>query len=190
MTTLSTERLELRPWARADLAPFAALNADPEVMRYMPRTLDRAESDALAAQAAAALAARGLGPWVLELRSEREFLGMVGLAEVTFPAHFTPSLEVLWRLKRAAWGRGYATEAARACLELAFATLEVPEVVAFTVPENRRSRAVMERLGMRRDPRDDFEHPRLPAGHPLRPHVLYRLAAVEWSRRVRSASDT
>ena len=190
MRTLSTERLELRPWADSDLAPLAALNADPEVMQYMPRTLSRAESDALVAQACRALAARGFGLWALELRAEREFLGLVGLAEVTFAAPFAPSLEILWRLKRAAWGRGYATEAAHACLELAFATLAVPEVVAFTVPENRRSRAVMERLGMRRDPRDDFEHPRLPAGHLLRPHVLYRLAAAKWSPRVRSPSHT
>lgn len=177
MTVLSTERLELRSWRDADLEPFAALNADPEVMRFMPKLLTRAESDALAAGAAAALTSRGWGVWALELRASRDFLGCVGLADVGFAAAFAPCLEILWRLKRQAWGHGYATEAARACLQFAFATLRAPEVVAFTVPANERSRAVMRRLGMRHDAADDFEHPRLPPGHPLRPHVLHRLEA-------------
>lgn len=178
MPVLSTERLELRPWREADLEPFAALNADPEVMRHMPRLLTRAESNALAASAASALASRGWGLWALELRASQDFLGLVGLSEVGFAAAFTPCLEIMWRLKRAAWGHGYATEAARACLEFAFTTLAAPEVVAFTVPVNERSRAVMRRLGMRHDAADDFEHPRLPPGHPLRHHVLYRLDAA------------
>jgi RimJ/RimL family protein N-acetyltransferase len=183
MIVLSTPRLELRPWQEADLEPFAALSADPEVMRFMPRCLSRAESDALAAGARATLAARGWGLWALASRADQEFLGYTGLAEPTFSAHFTPCVEILWRLKRSAWGHGYATEAARSCLEFAFETLAASEVVAFTVPANRRSRAVMERLGMRHTVADDFEHPRLPAGHPLRHHVLYRIAGSAWPRR-------
>lgn len=187
MTTLTTARLDLRPWRQADLAAFAALNADPEVMRYLPHALSRAASDALAAAAAQALATRSFGLWALELRTAAEFLGYVGLTEVGFTAPFTPCIEIQWRLKRTAWGAGYATEAARACLEFAFATLRAREVVAFTVPQNVRSRAVMERLGMRRDPADDFEHPRLPQGHPLRRHVLYRITEGERSRDPRSS---
>ncbi|HWZ62181.1 MAG TPA: GNAT family N-acetyltransferase [Steroidobacteraceae bacterium] len=184
MTTLSTARLTLRPWREADLGPFAELNADPEVMQFMPARLSREQSDALASHAAAALAARRFGLWALELQATAEFLGYVGLAEVGFTAHFTPCREVLWRLKRLAWGHGYATAATRACLTFAFATLRAPEVVAFTVPRNSRSRAVMERLGMHHDPAADFEHPRLPEGHPLRAHVLYRIASAEWPQQV------
>jgi RimJ/RimL family protein N-acetyltransferase len=182
MTTLTTARLKLRPWREADLGPFAELNADPEVMQLMPACLSREQSDRLAARAGAALAARGFGLWACELQATAELLGYVGLAEVGFTAPFTPCLEILWRLKRPAWGHGYATEAARACLTFAFAKLRAPEVVAFTVPRNVRSRAVMERLSMHHDPAEDFEHPRLPEGHPLRAHVLYRIAAAEWPR--------
>lgn len=174
MHTLTTARLTLRQWRATDLEPFAALNADPEVMRYMPRALSRAESDAFAESAGGELARRGWGLWALEVREEGRFIGTVGLSVPAWEAHFTPCTEILWRLARADWGRGYATEAARECLRFAFETLRLPEVVAFTVPANTRSRAVMERLGMRHEAADDFEHPRLPAGHPLRPHVLYR----------------
>jgi ribosomal-protein-alanine N-acetyltransferase len=174
MPTLTTLRLTLRAWRPADLEPFAALNADPRVMEFMPGRLTRAESDALAAGAAAALEKRGWGLWVVERRDGREFVGCVGLDVPSFEAAFTPCVEIAWRLGAAWWGRGLATEAARECLRFAFGTLALTEVVAFTVPANLRSRALMERLGMRCDRGEDFEHPRLPAGHPLRRHVLYR----------------
>jgi RimJ/RimL family protein N-acetyltransferase len=182
MNVLRTSRLELRAWREADRAPLAALNDDAEVMEFMPRRLTRAESDELVASAQRVLEQRGWGLWALASCPQQEFLGFIGLNPVSFAAPFSPCTEVLWRLKRSAWGQGYATEAARACLGFAFATLALPEVVAFTVPANRRSRAVMERLGMRHDPSGDFEHPRLPAGHPLRLHVLYRISRAAWSQ--------
>jgi RimJ/RimL family protein N-acetyltransferase len=175
MTVLTTPRLTLRHWHAKDLAPFAAQNADPEVMQFMPRCLSPAESDDFARRAQREIEARGWGLWAVEARADGQFVGCVGLAVPSFSEHFTPCVEILWRLGRASWGQGYATEAARECLRFAFEALALPEVVAFTVPANRRSRAVMERLGMVRNPHEDFEHPRLPPQHALRRHVLYRL---------------
>ena len=182
---LETERLRLRGWRASDLAPFAALNADPEVMEHFPERLDRAASDALVARIEAGWAEDSLGLWAVERRADGEFLGFVGLSRPSFEAHFTPAVEVGWRLARDAWGHGYATEAAREALRFGFENLGLSEIVSFTVPANVRSRAVMERIGMRRDIADDFDHPRLPAGHPLRTHVLYRLSATEWRDRER-----
>lgn len=175
LPSLQTPRLLLRPWRDADLAPFAALNADPEVMAYFPAPLTRAESDALAARIRAGIEARGWGLWAVEVPGVCAFAGYVGLAEPRFEAAFTPCLEVGWRLARAQWGHGFATEAARAVLRCGFDVLARDEIVSFTSVGNARSRAVMERIGLRRDPADDFEHPLVPAGHPLRRHVLYRL---------------
>jgi RimJ/RimL family protein N-acetyltransferase len=180
MTELMTPRLRLRQWRASDLEPFAALNADPAVMAFMPGCLGRAESDTLARAAEEAIARRGWGLWATELRDGGELIGSVGFGVPSFEAHFTPCVEIMWRLRRASWGHGYATEAACECLRFAFGELALPEVVAFTVPANVRSRAVMERLGMRHDVTGDFEHPRLPAGHPLRTHVLYRVRRQEW----------
>jgi RimJ/RimL family protein N-acetyltransferase len=180
LTELTTPRLQLRQWRASDLEPFAALNADPAVMALMPRCLTSAESDAMARAAEAGITRNGWGLWATEFRESGELIGSVGLAVPSFETHFTPCLEIMWRLRRASWGLGLATEAARECLRFAFEQLALPEVVSFTVPANVRSRAVMERLGMRRDASGDFEHPRLPAGHPLRPHVLYRLPRHEW----------
>jgi RimJ/RimL family protein N-acetyltransferase len=177
---IRTERLWLRSWRDADLAPFAALNADPEVTRYLPAPLSRAESDAVAARIRAGLAARPYGLWAVEIPGEAPFIGFVGLTAVTFEAHFTPCIEVGWRLARAHWGQGYATEAARAAHAHGFDAVGLDAIVSFTTRENLASRRVMERLGMRRDPAEDFEHPRLPADHPLRPHVLYRLSREAW----------
>lgn len=146
-------------------------------MAYFPGVLDRAESDALADRIEAHFAEHGFGVWALEVQGGEPFVGFVGLAHVGFDAHFTPCVEIAWRLARSSWGHGYATEAAREACRVAFEVLQLPEVVSFTVPENRRSRAVMERLGMTHDPREDFDHPRLDVDHPLRRHVLYRLAA-------------
>jgi RimJ/RimL family protein N-acetyltransferase len=179
---IRTERLILRGWRDEDLDPFAALNAHAEVMRYMPRTLSREESDSLAARIRAELASRGYGLWAVESPGEAPFLGFVGLSVPAFEAPFTPCVEVGWRLAWRFWGKGYASEAARGVLGHAFGELGMRELVSFTTVENAASRRVMERLGMRRDPREDFEHPALPPGHPLRPHVLYRIARAEWHR--------
>jgi ribosomal-protein-alanine N-acetyltransferase len=183
MQTLDTPRLTLRPWQAADLEPFAALNADPRVMEFMPACLSRAQSAAFIEGASAAHAARGFGLWALELRAGGEFLGYVGLDVPSFEAHFTPCVEIGWRLGARYWGRGFATEAARECLRFGFETLALGEVVSFTVPQNVRSRAVMERLGMARDADGDFDHPRLPRAHPLCHHVLYRRTRADWRAR-------
>jgi RimJ/RimL family protein N-acetyltransferase len=173
--TLSTERLVLRAWREEDLPAFAALNADPRVAEFLPKCLERGESDAFAERIAAHFRQHGFGLWAVEVPGEAPFIGFVGLAVPRFEAHFTPCLEVGWRLAFAHWGRGYATEAAHRVLAHAFGPLGRAEIVSFTTRDNRRSRAVMERLSMRRDPADDFLHPALPEGHPQRPHVLYRL---------------
>lgn len=178
---IRTERLLLRPWRDEDLAPFARLNADTRVMEYLPKPLSRTESDALAARIRAHLAAHGFGLLAVEAPGESPFLGFVGLSLATFPARFTPCIEVGWRLARAFWGRGYAAEAARACLEHGFRERGFREILSFTATANERSRRVMERLGMTRDPGDDFDHPALPSGHPLRPHVLYRIERESWT---------
>jgi RimJ/RimL family protein N-acetyltransferase len=173
--TIQTERLTLRSFAEADRAPFAAMNADPEVMRHFREALDRATSDALVDRILEAWEGDNVGLWAVARRSDDTFLGFVGLSAPTFEAHFTPAVEVGWRLARDGWGHGYATEAARAALAFGFETLGLQEIVSFTTVDNIRSRRVMERLGMTRDPADDFDHPGLPPGHPLRRHVLYRL---------------
>ncbi len=173
-----TERLRLRQWRDGDYAPFAALNADAAVMRYFPATLTRAESDALADRCRRLIASRGWGFWVAERKMDSAFLGFVGLHE---PAGlpFSPCVEIGWRLAQHAWGSGYATEAARGALDWGFGRLGLDEIVSFTTLANRRSRAVMERLGMREDA-VGFEHPALPPGHPLRLHCLYRLPRTAW----------
>jgi RimJ/RimL family protein N-acetyltransferase len=179
---LRTPRLLLRQWRDADLAPFATLNADPEVTEHLPARLTRTESDEMARFLRAAIAAQGWGLWAVEIPDQAPFIGFVGLNEPRFEAHFTPAVEIGWRLARAYWGYGYATEAAWAALRFAFAELQLDEVVSMTATVNLRSQRVMQRLGMVRDPADDFEHPRVPPG-PLRPHVLYRLARGEWQQR-------
>jgi RimJ/RimL family protein N-acetyltransferase len=180
VTLLSTPRLSLRQWRASDREPFARLNADPAVMEFLAGCLDRTESDRLAQTAEAEIALQGWGFWAAELRASGTFIGFVGLRAPSFEAPFTPCIEIGWRLERASWGKGFATEAGLVCLRFAFETLELPEVVSFTVPQNRRSRAVMERLGMLRDADGDFDHPRLPDGNPLRRHVLYRLRQDAW----------
>lgn len=172
--TIRTPRLLLREWRDEDLPAFAAMNADPVVMEFFPGPLDRGMSDAFAARIREHFDRHGFGLWALEAVGVAEFLGFVGLSVPRFEARFTPCVEVGWRLARAYWGRGYATEAAGACLDFGFDRLGLAEVVSFTVPANVRSRAVMERLGMTHSPADDFDHPSLPDGHPLRRHVLYR----------------
>ncbi|HYC09955.1 MAG TPA: GNAT family N-acetyltransferase [Steroidobacteraceae bacterium] len=185
MTVLTTPRLTLRHWRESDLEPFATLNADPVTMEFMARCLSREESDAFARWAEADIERRGWGLWAAEARAPGQFIGCVGLAVPAFHAHFTPCVEIAWRLRRESWGQGFATEAGRECLRFAFERLTLPEVVAFTVPANTRSRAVMERLGMQRDAGGDFDHPRLPLRHALSRHVLYRLTAPQWAHEAR-----
>lgn len=171
---VETERLMLRTWKQTDREPFARMNADPRVMEFFPGVLSRPESDALADELQAHFRERGFTFFAAELRETGEFIGFTGLAEPSFEAHFTPCVEIGWRLASNYWGRGLATEAARAVLHHGLQKLRIAEIVAFTVPGNVRSRRVMEKIGMMRDAADDFEHPRLPEGHLLRRHVLYR----------------
>jgi RimJ/RimL family protein N-acetyltransferase len=174
ITHLTTERLLLRGWTAADRAPFAALNADPEVMEHFPATLSRAESDAMVDRIMAALAEHGWGLWAVQVRATGAFAGFVGLNIVPDDLPVAPHVEVGWRLAQEHWGQGFAPEAARSAVDFAFGQLRLPELVSFTTTLNKPSRRVMEKLGMTHDPADDFEHPRL-AMWPERRHVLYRL---------------
>ncbi|MGN6451887.1 MAG: GNAT family N-acetyltransferase [Steroidobacteraceae bacterium] len=185
MTELTTPRLWLRQWRASDREPFARLYADPVVMEFMTACLTRSESDAFVRKAAAEIAHQGWGLWAVESRTSGAFVGFVGLRAPSFEAPFTPCVEIGWRLERASWGQGFATEAGLECLRFAFETVALPEVVSFTVPANVRSRAVMERLGMARVADGDFDHPRIPAGHRLRRHVLYKLRRVDWQAGAR-----
>jgi ribosomal-protein-alanine N-acetyltransferase len=174
--SVETERLLLREWREDDLEPFAALNADPVVMEHFPNTLTRVESDALVGRINAHFADHGYGLWALEVRDTGEFIGFTGLAWQTYPAHFTPAVEIGWRLQQSAWGHGYASEAARAALAVGFENAGLAEIVSLTAVTNVRSQRVMQRIGMTHDPADDFAHPNIPDGHRLQPHVLYRIA--------------
>jgi RimJ/RimL family protein N-acetyltransferase len=180
--TLETERLLLRPWRDSDRAPFAALNADPESMRYFPSTLTRAESDAFVDSLIARAEARGWSQFALERKSDGAFIGLTGPNIPLWESSFTPCVELGWRILREHEGRGYVTEAARASLAFAFDTLGERRVYAFTVPANTKSRAVMERIGMTRIEGGDFDHPKVPEGHPLRRHVLYAADARRTAR--------
>jgi RimJ/RimL family protein N-acetyltransferase len=164
--------VSLRAWHDDDLPALAAMNADPEVMRYFPQPLSTEESSAMFARLRDGIAARGWGLWAVE--ADGQFAGFAGLAEPKFTAAFTPCVEIGWRLRREFWGRGIGLAAARLAENHAFAVLRLPELVSFTTATNVRSRRLMERLGFVHDPRDDFLHPNLPEDHPLRPHVLYR----------------
>lgn len=174
-STLGTKRLTLRHWCDDDLAPFAALNADPRVMEFLPHPLSRPESDEFAGRIRAHFEEHGFGLWAVEIREGGDFIGFVGISVPRFQAHFMPCVEIGWRLAHPHWNKGYATEAAQRVLQHAFHELEMSEIVSFTVPMNRGSRAVMEKLGLSHDEREDFDHPVMPAGHRLRRHVLYRI---------------
>jgi ribosomal-protein-alanine N-acetyltransferase len=180
-----TPRLILRRFRDGDREPFARLNGDPDVMRHFPAALNRSESDALVERIDAAFEAYGYGLWAVERVDDSRFLGFTGLARPTFEAAFSPCVEIGWRFAADAWGHGYATEAANAALDHGFEAAGLEEILSWTSPLNTASRHVMERLGMHRDPADDCDHPRLPEGHALRPHVLYRLRRDEWRKRGR-----
>jgi RimJ/RimL family protein N-acetyltransferase len=171
---IRTARLLLRRWTDDDVAPFARMSADPRVMEYFPALLSREESEASVRRIRARFDEHGFGLWAVEIPGEAPFIGFTGLMPPRFEAHFTPAIEIGWRLAFEHWGRGYATEAARAALAFGFDSLGLGEIVSFTAPSNLRSRRVMEKLGMQHDVHGDFDHPLIPEGHPLRRHVLYR----------------
>ncbi len=177
---IGTERLILRKWRESDRAPFARMNCDPAVMEHFPALLSREESDALVDRAVAHFQEHGFGPWAAELRESKEFIGYVSLFIPQFEASFTPCVEIGWRLAQHHWGKGLATEGARAVLRHGFKVQGLLELVSFTVPGNLRSLRVMEKIGMTRDPEGDFDHPSIPEGHALRRHVLYRLKRDHW----------
>jgi RimJ/RimL family protein N-acetyltransferase len=178
--SLQTDRLILRSWRQADLTPFAALNADHRVMEYFPSVLTREESDFFAAKISQRIQENGFGLWAVEVRGGAPFIGFVGLSQPRFETSFTPCVEVGWRLAYDHWGRGYATEAATSAIDDAFDRFDVDEILSFTSRQNQRSQRVMEKLGMTHAPADDFDHPEIPNGDPLRRHVLYRLSRANW----------
>jgi RimJ/RimL family protein N-acetyltransferase len=182
MAELRTERLVLRHWRESDLDPWAAMNADPQVREHFPDLLTRDQSDAAMARFEAGLARRGFGFWAIEVRATSEFIGCTGLDPVAAQMPFT-GVEVGWRLTRSAWGRGYATEAARESLAFGFDVLALPEIISITATTNVRSQAVMRRIGMTRDPADDFDRLDVPEG-PLRRHMLYRIRRDAWEAGV------
>jgi RimJ/RimL family protein N-acetyltransferase len=183
VATVRTERLVLRPWRDGDRAPFAQMNGDPEVMEHFPGTMSPEATDALLTRFHADWAELGWGVWAVEVPGVAPFVGFVGIARQNAPGF--PVVEVGWRLARPYWGRGYATEGAERALAFGFETLGLDEIVSFTVPQNARSRAVMERIGLHRDAGDDFDHPRIdPLQYPqLVRHVLYRISQPEWRAR-------
>jgi len=176
---LETPRLWLRRWRPEDLEPFAALNADAEVMEHFPSTLSREETAAAVGRVEKHFETHGYGFWAVELPGRAPFIGFIGLAVPAFEASFTPFVEIGWRLARPWWGQGFATEGAWAALACGFERLGLQEIVSFTVPGNVRSRRVMEKLGFRYS--EEFEHPRIEPGDPHRRHVLYRLSQAEWT---------
>lgn len=177
---METERLWLRQWRDEDLAPFVAMGRDPEVMRYFPALLSAEDSAEGMERQRGLIATRGWGLWALEEKASGDFLGFVGLAVPRAELPCMPCVEAGWRLRRASWGRGYASEAARRALAFGFETLSLDEIVSFTALPNLPSQRLMQRLGMRNAGRD-FDHPALAPGHPLRRHCLYLLSAAEWA---------
>jgi len=175
-----TARIQLRQWIPTDFDPFAAMSADPQVMEYFPKPLSRSESDTIAEKCQSFIAENGWGVWAAELLESKEFIGMVGLHFPSSDLPCSPCVEILWRLARPHWGRGYATEAATAALKVGFEHLGLKEIVSFAVVHNHRSRAVMERLNMV-DSGETFEHPDLPISSHLREHCLYKLSRENWA---------
>ncbi|CAB5719160.1 Uncharacterised protein [Delftia tsuruhatensis] len=182
MMTLSTQRVHLRQWQTRDCAPFAALNADTEVMRHFPTTLTRDQSDAMVDKMHLLIEERGWGFWAAEHRDSGELMGFIGLHIPAADLPCSPCVEIGWRLARPFWGQGLASEGARAALAHGFDVLCLPSIVSFTALSNLRSRAVMQRLGMQREA-EDFEHPAVPEGHALRKHCLYRLSRAQWCQQ-------
>jgi 3-dehydroquinate dehydratase/shikimate dehydrogenase len=181
-TTIKTKRLVLRPWKKEDLEPLSRLNANPQTMEFLVNPLTPEESIVRLDLYTQHLNNHGWGLWAVSAPGVSDFMGWIGLWPISFDAHFTPAIEVGWRLLPEFWGQGYATEGAKASLQYGFDTLHLDEIVSITVPSNIRSKRVMEKLGMHTEPKDDFDHPKVPEGHSLRKHVLYRLERTEWRK--------
>lgn len=181
---LTTRRLVLGGWDDGAAEGLYRLSNDPEVMRHFPSMPSRQQIEMMVDRHRANLEEGRPGLYAVRVRDTSTFIGFVGLATPSFEAPFMPCVEIGWRLARNAWGHGYATEAARAVLTHGFTALGLPEVVSFTATVNEPSVAVMRRLGMHTDPAEDFDHPNVPEGHRVRRHVLYRLTAEEWRRRL------
>jgi RimJ/RimL family protein N-acetyltransferase len=179
---LATSRLVLRPWQESDRAPFAELSADPVAMEYLLPIATREASDAWIDRQRNHLAEHGFCFWAVALKESGEFVGAIGLHRISYPAHFTPAVEVGWRIARKFWGCGYAPEAAASSVHFGFEQLHLDEIVANAASCNLNSQRVMIKLGMTHDPADDFDHPNIPEGHPLRRQVLYRLKRKNWCR--------
>jgi len=183
MTTyVETPRLILRDWKDSDREPWASMGRDPEVMRHLGPPMTRGQADAGFERAQGQIARDGFGFWAVERKADGRFLGFLGPKNTTFDAHFTPNIELGWRLSRDAWGQGLATEGARAARDWAFQNIDTDEVIAITVPGNLGSQAVMRKIGLERDLAGDFDHPNLAEDDPLRPHVLFRLGRAKWGR--------
>ncbi|NKI72428.1 GNAT family N-acetyltransferase [Collimonas pratensis] len=180
---LESPRLLLRQWRDADLSELAAMCADPQVMRYFPAALNHEESAALIGRIREHFAQHGFGLWALERKDSGALIGLTGLLQVGFSAPFTPAVEIGWRLARPHWRQGYASEAATAALAAGFEQLRLEQIVSFTADSNLPSQKVMQAIGMQRDPADDFLHPKLADGHPLKPHLLYRITQMQWNAR-------
>ena len=183
INTIETERLYLRQWRASDFAPFAEMNANPEVMEYFPKLLTTSMSNTIAKKCQSLINDNGWGFWAVSLKETDIFIGMVGLNNANADMPFSPAVEIAWRLHNDYWGQGYATEAARASLDFAFVELEIEEVVAFTAVINKRSQLVMERLGMT-NTQEDFFHPMLESNHRLAEHVLYKITRQQWQDTV------
>ena len=181
MVMFQTARLLLRRWRPSDKAAFAAMNNDPDVMRYSPGRLSQSKSDAWADRIETEFERDGFGSWALELPGEAPFIGFAGLRRISFAASFAPAVEIGWTLAPKFWGKGYATEAARLAMRVGFERFGLREIIAETTETNLASRRVMERLGMVHDSDADFDHPQIATDHPLRRYVLYRLPRNQWS---------
>lgn len=175
MQKIISERLILREWIESDLEPFIALNQDEKVMEFFPSVLSKTETENFATRIKKHFADHGFGLYACELKSTQEFIGFVGLSIPNFEVHFTPCVEIGWRIAAKFWNQGYATEAASAVLEFGFKNLALKEIVSFTSEKNLRSINVMQKIGMTRDVNGDFLHPKLEASHPLARHVLFRI---------------
>ncbi|WP_077343696.1 GNAT family N-acetyltransferase [Pseudocolwellia agarivorans] len=178
-----TERLQLRQWTSNDLEPFFAMSSDPQVMKFFPKTLNRNESDAIAKKCESLIAQNGWGVWAVEHIVSKEFIGIVGLFSSSSKLPFSPCVEILWRLARPQWGRGYATEAALAALKVGFEELELQEIVSFAVQNNYSSLAVMERINML-NTGVTFEHPDVPDDSRFKEHCLFKILRDSWAKNV------
>lgn len=178
MNQIKTHRLILRPWKKEDLEPLARMNADLRTMKFLPALLTHEESKERLAVYTRHIEDHGWGLWAVSAPGVSDFIGWIGLWPIGFDAHFTPAIEIGWRLLPEFWGQGYATEGAKAALQYGFDLLKLDAIVSITVPANVRSIRVMEKLGMHRNPKEDFDHPRFPEGHRLRKHVLHRLNRI------------